>query len=181
MNLKTKIIAGAAALMLGASAAYAQMGGQMGGMDGHAAMGEMGDHHGTMMMHEGSSPFLMLLRSANLTAAQKEQVHQILKSAHVKMIPLMQQQHSIEAQIGTKLLGPSAVSSADLSPLVQQAQQARQQIDQNMIDAAIAIRGVLTPDQLRHLAKVHQQLQNLHAQIQQLMGSSESDSMAEPN
>jgi Spy/CpxP family protein refolding chaperone len=181
MNFKSKLIAGAAVIVLGASTAYAQMGGQMSGMDAHQAMGgDMGDHHG-MMMHDGSSPFLMLLKSANLTSAQKDQVHQILKSVHAKMSPLMEQQHSIEAQIGTRLLGPSAVSSADLAPLVQQAQQARQQIDQNMIDAAIAIRNILTPDQVRHLAKVHQQLQNLHAQIQQLMGSERDESMSDQN
>ncbi|HEY1614871.1 MAG TPA: Spy/CpxP family protein refolding chaperone [Rhizomicrobium sp.] len=176
MHLKTKLIAVAAALMLGTGVASAQMSEHMGGhMGGHEGMGGHGG-----FMHDGSG-FLMLLKSANLTQPQREQVHQILQAAHAKMKPLMQQQHTIEAAIAAKLLGPGSVTVGELAPLMQQAQQGRQQIDQSMIDSAVAIRSVLTAEQIKHLAHVHQQLQSLHSQIEQLMGPGANEMMEQPN
>ena len=48
-----------------------------------------------------------------------------------------------------------------------------------MIDTALAIRNVLTADQIARLAQVHQQLQSLHAQLRNLMGSAADDDSPE--
>ena len=118
----------------------------------------------------GPSPFMMLLRSANLTSTQQAQVQQVLQSQGEQNRALIQQLQAIEAQISEKLLGAATVAAADLSSLEQQASQIKQQMDQNMIDASLAIRNLLTPDQLRHLAQVHQQLDGLRGQIEKLIG-----------
>ena len=155
------------ALPLMTQTASAQGMGMEGGMAAHA----MGGMHG--------SPFLSLLRSANLTTGQKAQVQQILQSDMAPMHALHQQFQTLHDQISAKLLGPGRVSAADLKPLVAQASRLQEQMDENMLDTALSIRSVLTQEQLSKLAQVHQQLSNLHRQLQSLMGSS-SDGMGEP-
>jgi Spy/CpxP family protein refolding chaperone len=158
-----------------AAAAFGAMslqpaGAEMAGMqsmsmpEGHGGMG----HHGMGFMHD--APFMMLLKSANLSTAQHTQIKQILKSDHAQMKPVMQQFHALHEQIAGKLLASGPLSAADLAPLTKQASRLQQQLDQNMIDTALAIRNVLTPEQINRLSQVHQQLSSLHKQIQNLMG-----------
>src|SRR6185437_8633504 len=117
----------------------------------------MGHGHGGMMaMHGGGSPFLMLLKSANLTAGQQQQVQLILNSDRSKMEGIHKQLFALHEQISGKLFSPGAVTSADLKPLVQQASRLESELNQNMADTAIAIRNVLTADQIKHLAEVQQ-------------------------
>lgn len=164
----------ASRLMLAATAAifmtqplHAQPG--MGMSAGHEGMGHTG-------MHGDPSHFMMLLKSANLTQAQHAQVQQILEADHAQMKPVMRQFHTLHEQIAARLLSAGPVTASDLAPLTRQAFRLQQQIDQNMVDTALAIRNVLTPEQLNRLAQVHQQLQNLHEQIRSLEGSQSEDS-----
>ncbi|MGH6879080.1 MAG: hypothetical protein ACREHV_17105, partial [Rhizomicrobium sp.] len=57
----------------------------------------------------------------------------------------------------------------------------QQQIDQSRIDTALAVRNILTSDQLSHLAQVHQQLKSLHTQIQNLMGPEQDEAGGQTN
>ena len=57
-----------------------------------------------------------------------------------------------------------------MAPLQQKAAQYKQQIGREMVDTALAIRNILTPEQIARLSQVHQQLQSLHEQIRNLMG-----------
>lgn len=135
------------------SGAHGAMGHHMGGMDG-------GDAH-----------FMMLLRAANLSNAQHAQVRQILKSERQQMKSVYAGFHSVHEQIAGKLFSPGGLTPSDLAPLEQKAVRYQEQIDRNMIETALAIRNVLTPEQLSRLSQVHQQLQSLHQQIKNLMGS----------
>lgn len=135
---------------------------------GHEGMGHMG-------MHGSGSSFMMLLKSANLTDAQRQQVRQILQSEHAQMKSVHQQFEAIHEQLADKLLSPGKVTAAEIAPLEQKAYRYQQQMDQGMVDTALAIRNVLTTDQLNHLAQVHKQLQSLHSQIQSIMGSDQGD------
>jgi periplasmic protein CpxP/Spy len=132
-------------------------------------------------MHEGGSPFMMLLKSANLTEAQRQQVREIMKSEHQQMKSVHQQVEAIHEQLADKLLSPGKVTAAELAPLEQKAYRYQQQIDQSMVDTALAIRNVLTSDQLNHLAQVHKQLQSLHSQIQSIMGSDQEEQGEQSN
>ena len=138
---------------------------------GHGAM--MGLHGGGMGMH--GSPFMMLLKSANLTPAQQQQVQLILNSDRAKMEGIHKQLFALHEQISGKLFSTGAVTSADLKPLVQQASKLESELNQNMADTAIAIRNVLTQDQIKRLAEVQQKLHSLHSQMQGLMGHPGSD------
>lgn len=170
MNNLSKLALAASFGLICAQPAFAQSAPAMQVMHegrGHMDMGMMG--------HE-SSPFMALLKSANLTPTQHAQVRQILQSDRAQMKPLMEQFHALHEQIAAKLFSAGTVSASDLAPLTQKASRIQQQIDQNMVDTALAVRNVLTADQLSRLAQVHQQLQNLHEQIRNLMGSESEDS-----
>ena len=136
----------------------------MGGF-GHGGQGSM--HAG---MHGDGSRFLMLLKSANLTAAQESQVHLILNTNRAQMRSLHQQLMSLHEQISDKLLGSGSVSAADLKPLVDKASHLEATLNQSMTDTALSIRNVLTPAQIGKLAEVHAKLNNIHKQIQGIMG-----------
>lgn len=137
-----------------------------------SAQGMGGHDHGAMSgMHAGHSPFLMLLKSANLTPAQQSQVHLILNSNRMQMMSLHHQLEKLHQQIADKLLSSGAVTSADLKPLVDKASSMEAKLNQNMADTAVSIRNVLTAAQVAKLAEVHNKLRSLHEQVQNLMGS----------
>ena len=160
--IRNKLAAAACGLLLAlpfAQPASAQgMGAFHGGPDGHAGM------------HDGSR-FLMLLRSANLTAAQEGQVHLILNNNRAQMMSLHQQLMTLHEQISARLLSPGSISAADLKPLVDKASRLEATLNQNMAETAIAIRNVLTPAQIAKLAEVHSKLESIHRQIKGIMGS----------
>ena len=142
---------------------------------GHGGMGHMGGMGG------GDAHFMMLLKSANLTSAQHAQVRQILKGEHQQMKSVFEGFHAVHEQIADKLFAPGTLTAADLAPLEQKAVRYQQQIDRNMIETALAIRNVLTPEQLSRLAQTHQQLQSLHQQIRNIVGSEADESSDPPN
>jgi Spy/CpxP family protein refolding chaperone len=87
------------------------------------------------------------------------------------MEALHAQLQSVHEQFAAKLLGQGGVTAADLKPLVQEATRAEAALTQNMADTAVAVRNVLTPEQVKKLADVHRKLHSLHNQIRGLMGS----------
>jgi Spy/CpxP family protein refolding chaperone len=135
-----------------------------------SAQGMPGMGHGPMAMHGGGSPFMMLLKSANLTPEQRSQVELVLRSNRTQMEAMHQQLQALHEKISDKILSPGTVTSADLKPLVDQASRIEAKVNQNMAETAIAIRNVLTPDQVKRLAELHTKLHSLHSQIQDLMG-----------
>lgn len=141
--------------------------------------GAMGHHMGGM--GGGDQHFMMLLRSANLSSAQHEQVRQILKSEQQQMKSVYAGFHAVHEQIAEKLFTPGGLTAADLAPLEQKAARYQQQVDRNMIETALAIRNVLTPEQLSRLSQVHQQLQSLHQQIRNLMGTDADEPSGQSN
>jgi len=128
-------------------------------MGGH----DMGGMHG--------SPFMMLLRSADLTPAQQQQIQLILNSNKAQMQALHAQLQTVHEQFAAKLLGQGSVTAADLKPLLDQAARAEADLTANMANTALAVRNVLTPAQIKKLGDVHRKLHALHNQIQGLMGS----------
>ncbi|HEY1961504.1 MAG TPA: Spy/CpxP family protein refolding chaperone [Rhizomicrobium sp.] len=159
--IRKLMIAAAAAGLFAAQPGMAQTAPSMAMGSGMAAM------HG---MHGGGAGLMMLLRSANLTPAQQSQVRQIIASARPQMEALHAQMEALHQQIADRLLTPGQVSAADVRPLVQKMSAVESELTENMTATAIAIRNVLTPEQLAQLTKVHKKLQSLHSQIRGLVG-----------
>jgi Spy/CpxP family protein refolding chaperone len=137
-------------------------------MGGFGPGGPGGGPHGGM--HGDSGHFLMMLKSANLTAAQQSQVQLILNTNRQQMQSLRQQLMSLHEKISDKLLSSGSVTAADLKPLVEKASHLEATLNQSMTDTAISVRNVLTPAQVAKLADVHAKLRNIHQQIQGIMG-----------
>jgi protein CpxP len=132
-----------------------------------------GEHH--MRGAPMPPPFMMTLRAANLTNAQKDRVHQILDASHAQVKPLFKKMHSIHEQIADKLLSAGKLSMSDLAPLQKEQSELRGQIDQQMMETALKVRAVLTPEQLKKVADVNAKLKAIHKQIEALMGPPPSD------
>ena len=130
-------------------------------------MGHMGPPRGD------HSQFMMLLHSANLTQAQQSQIHTILDSQRGKTRAMHQKLEALHEQISDKLLSAGAVSASDLKSLVDKASHIEAALNESRTETAVAIRNVLTADQLSHVAQVHAKLRSLHSQVQSLMGHEE--------
>jgi len=115
-------------------------------------------------------PLMMIVNHANLTQQQQAKVHQIMSSNFAQAQPLMKRLHDLHDQIGDKLMSTGAVSASDIKPLQQQENQIHQQLDEQMLSAALQIRGLLAPQQLRKAADLHNKLKSLRQQMDALMG-----------
>jgi Spy/CpxP family protein refolding chaperone len=109
------------------------------------------------------------LRGVSLTEAQRDQVKQIEQAGWTQARAGFEQMRGVHEQIMARLLSPGSVSEADLAPLVQQEQALRAQMDEQRLARALAVRQVLTPQQLAEAAAKHQQIESLHQQEHQLM------------
>ncbi len=123
------------------------------------------------MMH-GDSPAIMLrmvLKQANLTSEQQDQVRKIMEADHQSLRALFTQLQAANNQVAEKLFAPGAVQAADLVPLVQKVTQLRQQLMEQGVKTALAIRAVLTPQQLAKVAQVQARLEQLQAEMRSIL------------
>jgi len=108
---------------------------------------------------------LAFLTGVQLTDAQREQVHQLMHTSFTQIKPLEQQLHTLYQQIGDQMASTASVDQAQLTSLLQRAEQVRGEIDQQHLETALQVRALLTPEQLAQAAQAHQQLQSLRAQM----------------
>ena len=143
-----------------------------GGFGGH-----MGGH-GMRGMHGGMDalgvPLPLLLKSANLTDTQKQQIHQIFESRHTARKAEYQQLKAAKEQIAAKYTSTGAVTASDLSGPVQQLTQLQAQMTNEQIQDAIAVRNVLTPAQLQQIAQTKTKLDQIHSEMHALFEQNQS-------
>lgn len=127
------------------------------------------------MMH-GDSPALMLrmvLRQANLTPEQRDQVRRIMEADHQSLRALFTQLQAANNQLSDKLFAPGAVQAADLAPQVQKVTQLRQQLMEQGVKTALAVRAVLTPQQLAKVAQLKDRIEKLQTEMRSLLEGGE--------
>ena len=138
--------------------------------------GHMG-HHG---MHGGMSalgvPLPLLLKTANLTDAQKTQIHAIFQARHASRKAEFQQLKAAKEAIAAKYTSTGTVAAADLSGSVSTITQLQSQMTNERIQDAIAIRNVLTPAQLAQISATKAKLDSIHAEMKALWAQAGSDS-----
>ncbi len=118
---------------------------------------------------DGLHEFKTLLRAANLSSDQQGQVQTLMKASWTQNQQLHTQMRALHQQIVDKLASTGSVSAADIAPLQQQLAQLRAQIDQQNIQTAIRIRGVLSASQLGQVSAANDQIKSLHAQMQTVL------------
>jgi len=142
--------------------------GGMGGPMGHHGM------RGGMRGH--GFPLMLLLKTANLTDAQKQQVHAIFEARHASRKAEYQQLKAAKEAIAAKFTSTGAVAASDLSAPASQIAQLQSQMMNERIQDAIAIRNVLTPAQLAQISATKAKLDAIHAEMKALWTQGGSDS-----
>lgn len=120
-----------------------------------------------------------LLEGISLTDDQKTKLHALMKSGHADEKALHEQLRTIHENIDAALLSSGSVTATTLAPLVQQQEGVMQQLDAMHISNEIAVRNLLTADQIAKASSTHAQLAVLHQQEQALHSASASSEQPE--
>ncbi len=128
-------------------------------------------HHAMRGMAGERSAIFPALRAAELTEEQRTQVRQILSNHRESSRDLFGQLRNARQQIASTLLSPGPVSEAELAPYTQQITQIRDQLAQERLKVTLAIRDILTPEQL---AKVADHISQMKEQRSQMRGQRKS-------
>ena len=159
------------AIVLVAAVAHVASSNSGGGFGGH--MGHRGMRGGMGML---GVPLPLLLKSANLTDAQKQQIHTIFESRHASRKAEYQQLKAAKEQIAAKFTSTGTVAASDLSAPVGQITALQAQMANEQVQDAIAIRNVLTPAQLAQISATKAKLDSIHAEMKALFAQSSSSS-----
>lgn len=128
--------------------------------------GEGPMHHG-MMMHHGFGEGLGLpLHQLNLTDDQKTQIHQIMKTEHANMKPLMQQEFQAHQQM-IQLVTSGNFDQAKASAIAARESQTHVQLEVEHAKIASQVYNLLSSDQKSKVADMvakHQQRMQEHFQ-----------------
>ncbi|HYL58407.1 MAG TPA: hypothetical protein VEU51_06010 [Candidatus Acidoferrales bacterium] len=124
-------------------------------------------------------PMRLLLKNANLTDAQKAQLRQIISSRRTTRKTEWQQLHTAKEQLVAKYVSSGPVSASDLSGPLQQITQIKDQMAQEQLQDAIAIRNLLTPDQLKGMSQTKSKLDQIHAEMKSLYAPAGSTTVKE--
>ncbi len=105
-----------------------------------------------------------LLDGVTLSDAQQQQVHADIKAGLEATKSTRQALRAIDGQIASAMLSSGSVTAATLTPMIQQQEQLKAQLDQERLTVALQIRGVLTASQIAQAAQAHSALAALHQQ-----------------
>jgi len=156
---KTFFAAGTLALAVaGSSRAFGH------GMGGGDACGHGGLFGGGRVLH-----------ALDLSADQKQGVHDILREHRPTLAQLGANERAARQAIADKLLGTGTVTQNDLDALVQQESQARTALMRERMATALEVRKLLPPEHIQKAATIHAGMKQLHDQMHQLLGSQGAD------
>lgn len=123
------------------------------------------------MLGDGPGMMLpLLLFAGDLTDAQKEQVHQIMKANRETIGGMFSDLRSANDELANKLLVAGDVKQADLQPTLDKIAGIRQRLLDNGIKVALQIRALMTPDQIAKAASVRTKLEQLEEEKRKLLG-----------
>jgi Spy/CpxP family protein refolding chaperone len=160
------------AVLLVAAVAHVASSNQ-GGPGGH--MGHRGFHHGGGMNVLGL-PLPLLLRTANLTDSQKQQIHTIFEARRASRQSEREQLKAAKQAIGAKFLSSGTVAASDMSSSVATITQLQDQMTNEQIQDAVAVRNVLTSAQIAQIAATKAKLDAIHAEMKALWAQGGSNS-----
>jgi Spy/CpxP family protein refolding chaperone len=125
-----------------------------------------------MMMFgpEGPGPLLpLILHQAKLTPEQQEKVGKILEADRETLRGLFAQLDRANQALSSKLFSSQDVKLADLTPEIDCTSALRRQLMEQGVKTTLAVRSVLTPEQLARVTDVKQRMDKLQAEMRQLM------------
>ena len=120
----------------------------------------------------GTRAFNEILRTVQLSPVQQGQVHQITRAARSQQAPLHARIGVLRHQIEAILFSTGPVTAAQIMPLQQQIESLRQQADADRLQTELALRDVLTSEQLATASRVQGRLASLHQQEHAILAAS---------
>ncbi len=111
----------------------------------------------------------LMLHHADLTAEQQKRVQDILSADREQLHGLFQQLEAANDALAAKMMAPGAVDAAALEPDVERVSHFRQQLMEQGIKTVLAVRAVLTPDQLAKTSALQGKLHALQQQMHELL------------
>jgi len=122
------------------------------------------------LMGDGPSMMLpLVLKHADLTPEQTDQVHKIIEADHDSLRNLFKQLQAANDELANKLFATGSVQAADLAPQVQSIMKLRQQLMEQGLKTALAIRAVLKPEQLAKVAQLRAQVNKAQTEMRSIL------------
>lgn len=137
---------------------------------------------GPGMPFMGDGPGMMLpllLKGVGLTPEQETQVKAIMAAQRESFRALFKQLRTAHEEMANKLFTPGEVKAEDLAPQMQRITQIREQLMKDGLNVMLAVRKVLTPEQLAKALQIKERLQALHEDMRSLLHEKGSGAKAE--
>jgi Spy/CpxP family protein refolding chaperone len=114
------------------------------------------------MQHHSGRLVKLLMRSTDLTPDQTAQAQQILSAQSAAAGDMHSQLRQAQSDLTNMLLGPQDVAADALSGQLARVATLKQQLAQHRAATVMAIRGILTPDQLAKAAAANDEMWSHH-------------------
>jgi Spy/CpxP family protein refolding chaperone len=129
-------------------------------------MGAMGPNR---MMEDGPGMLLpLVLKGIDLTEEQEKQVNEIMAAHRATFRTLFSELQAAHRDMADRLFAPGSVQAEDLTPQIQRVAKLREQLMQEGLKVALAVRGLLTPAQLAKAAEIKDRMRALHTEMRGL-------------
>jgi Spy/CpxP family protein refolding chaperone len=124
-----------------------------------------------MMMDDPAMMFppMFLSPRVGLDEEQRKKVRQILSQHHPAMHPLFEKLRRANEAFVERLLDPTA-KKKDLDELLRGTMSVREELMREGLEVALAVRAVMTPEQLAKAVELRNQMRDLRKQMHELMG-----------
>ncbi|MGE0822889.1 MAG: Spy/CpxP family protein refolding chaperone [Candidatus Binatia bacterium] len=117
-------------------------------------------------------PFV-LLKKLGLTPQQEAQIYTIMRVHRGTISRLVTQLEQENEQLASKFFAPGKLSEDDVEHHSQKVLRLREDLLKEGFKAALAIREVLTPQQLTKAAELQQKMRAMRARLRQLFADEE--------
>jgi len=122
------------------------------------------------MAGEGPAPMLpMFLHQAKLSPDQQAKVREILESDREHLHELMTRLEQANDRISTKLFAAGDLKLADVKTDVDEVSSLRRQLMEQGLKTTLALRGVMTREQLAKVAAVKARMDKLQTEMRSLV------------
>ncbi|MDI2090437.1 Spy/CpxP family protein refolding chaperone [Commensalibacter oyaizuii] len=137
--------------------------------------GEMPPPHHPGMFGPEVGPMGMIFKGIQFTKEQKKQIHDILAKARADERANHQDMKAIHNELATALLSPGKVTKESLKPILDKQTALEEATKDRHLTTLLALRDVLTPQQLAQakvrygkLQEIRKQMKQLHKQIRDI-------------
>lgn len=117
-----------------------------------------------------AGPLGKIFQNITLSADQQQKVQVILSNARANEISKRGELRSIHDSMINTLLAPGKVEKGNLDPLLDKQAKVEKELGADRAKTAVAIRNVLTPDQLVQVKARYIKLKGIAEQMRQLHG-----------